>query len=856
MSRSLRFALALSVLLPPALAARAQDTGLPEPFSPWLENKPYPDEYKRAYLPGQDGDAERILPRPKEQVEEGYGSDFGSATPESLRESEVSGPKNAETAPSPLESLYSGRAGQPLQQFGYDLFGTDQQIAATAESNAPPLGAVQEDFVLGTGDELQITFSGQRTDQQTYKINGEGMILIKDLAPVPAAGRTIGEVREVIARAVSTLPNTQAYVSLSSVRQVGILVVGHIEKPGRKNLTVFHTVLDALGAAGGIQKTGSLRKIKLVRQGRSRTVDLYDLLLHGGLMTDMRLQDGDRIIVPPVGPTVAVAGDVNRPGIYEIRPAYAQDGKAGESLSLSDMLNLAGGILVPGQNRFMRLDLDRAGRENVTEIDNAQAQQFGHGAILQVLKSEERRSGMVELAGHVRKPGLHDLARNRTLSALLDSPDMLGRDIYPLIGVIERWDQEQLSTRFIDFAVRSVLNKEEDINLKESDKIILFSKKDIYKLNQLNNSDLLQIENNDYPQSAHLINTGLSPDNTALRSFLKEHGVTVQGAVRTPAIYPVAEGITLEQILAVSGGMTMDADTASIEITGAPSAHEPDRQPNRRDYDLEETPAESIPVRPGDSIRIREIVRKAEERTVMIRGEVPNPGPYDILPGDRISDLIRRAGGLTDQAYPEGAVFSRDSQRRAEKTRFRTAAQDMKRSLAAAVQQDKDAPDAGQIQMARELAEELETIEPLGRITVEADPDVLAVTPELDMLLEPGDRLYIPKRPLTVRVDGEVLSPASLQFRKDKDPKDYIREAGGFTYHADKGRSFVIYPDGSAQPLQSSLWKHDAVMIPPGSTIVVPRDPKPFDFIESARDVSQILSNLAITSIFIDDIRD
>ena len=141
------------------------------------------------------------------------------------------------------------------------------------------------------------------------------MILVRDLAPVPAAGRTIGEVRESIARAVSSLPNTQAYVSLSSVRQVGILVVGHINNPGRKNLTVFHTVLDALSAGGGIQKTGSLRKIKLVRQGRSNTVDLYDLLLHGGIMTDMRLQDGDRIIVPPVGPTVAIAGTIQtQPG--------------------------------------------------------------------------------------------------------------------------------------------------------------------------------------------------------------------------------------------------------------------------------------------------------------------------------------------------------------------------------------------------------------------------------------------------------------------------------------------------------------------------------------------------------------
>ena len=132
---------------------------------------------------------------------------------------------------------------------------------------------------------------------------------------------------------------------------------------------------------------------------------------------------------------------------------------------------------------------------------------------------------------------------------------------------------------------------------------------------------------------------------------------------------------------------------------------------------------------------------------------------------------------------------------------------------------------------------------------------MLASKPEQDILLESGDRVYIPRRPLTVRVAGEVLYPAALAFRKDKDAKQYITEAGGFTYNADKDRAFVVYPDGSAQPLQVSMWNHTASLIPPGSTVIIPRDPKPFDFIQTARDVSQILSNLAITGIFIDDNR-
>ena len=154
------------------------------------------------------------------------------------------------------------------------------------------------------------------------------------------------------------------------------------------------------------------------------------------------------------------------------------------------------------------------------------------------------------------------------------------------------------------------------------------------------------------------------------------------------------------------------------------------------------------------------------------------------------------------------------------------------------------------------LANELKEVEAVGRITVEADPDVLTIHPEQDILLEAGDRIHIPRRGLAVRVHGEVLSPANLQFRDDKTADDYIAEAGGMTYYADDDRIFVLYPDGSAQPLLVSAWNHKAIFIPPGSTIVVPRDPKPFDFLTTARDFAQILSNLTITGIFLNDIRD
>lgn len=193
--------------------------------------------------------------------------------------------------PSAIETMYAGRIMDELEQFGYGMFAQDSASAATG--NSIPAGAVQDDFLLSYQDELDVSFTGQRNDRGVYKVNSQGLLLIKDFPPIPAAGRTIKQVRKAVERESHGQYNTQAYVSLASVRQIGVLVVGDVKHAGRKSLTVFHTVLDALIEAGGIEKTGSLRQVKLVRAGRSTHIDLYALLMHGSTNVDMQLRDGD-----------------------------------------------------------------------------------------------------------------------------------------------------------------------------------------------------------------------------------------------------------------------------------------------------------------------------------------------------------------------------------------------------------------------------------------------------------------------------------------------------------------------------------------------------------------------------------
>ena len=751
--------------------------------------------------------------------------------------------------PSSIEAMYASRIAQPLEQFGYDLFAVAGNQTASTPQNTAPSAAVQDSFILGTNDELEIIFTGQRQSRGRYTVDTNGQLILPDLPPIPASGKTIAQVRLAIESAARNLYNTEAFVSLASVRQINALVIGNVKQPGRKTMTVFHTVLDALMASGGIDKTGSLRQIKLIRDGRSTYIDLYALLMHGQSGVDLRLHDGDRIIVPAIGPTVAIGGEVKRPAIFEILPRrrgmHHQSAQNSEKLTLNEMLELSGGLMAPGQNRTLKLGLTDSGEEIVEDITDPFKPTFNDGSILMVSKGSAKREGMVELMGHTRRPGLYTVKDHKNLQSLLNSDSILGEDIYPLIGIIERYDEDQLTDTLIDFPLRLVIKGQFDRSLKDGDTIHLFSNAQIAALESPLSDQALE-QGSTPPQNSDII------EDPTIAAYLTERSAFIRGAIRDQGRYPVSEGITLDSILAVAGGLTLEANQRNIEVTSTNFSR--GKGKHRQNINLTETSPDDIIIEAGASIRVNQKFDKVQDNSVLIMGEVDNPGRYDLMAGDRVSDLITRAGGLSRDAYPYGAIFSRQSERRAEEARFRAQSRTIKQAIASALEADNDKVNAGKIAEARALAAELEDANGVGRITIEADPAILTVKPELDLLLQSGDRIFIPKRDLTVRVHGEVLSSASLQFREDKAPLDYIHEAGGFTFHADKDRTFVLYPDGSAEPLQVSSWNYKPIFIPPGSTIVIPRDPKPFDFIQSAKDISQILSNLAVTAIFIDDV--
>ena len=529
---------------------------------------------------------------------------------------------------------------------------------------------------------------------------------------------------------------------------------------------------------------------------------------------------------------MAISGSVKRPAIYEIRE--------GENVSTHQALGLAGGVLTPGQHRYLKMEYTASGEEVITDIAQPTERLFSDGTILNVTASQQKRASSVQLTGHTRQPGTHDIKKARTLSTLITDAKVLGKDIYPLIGVIERQDAEELTKKLVAFSPSQVLKGGFDQELSDGDTVQLFSAAQIRNLQHSNTSMI-------YPIAS---NRGDSIADPILAAFLKERSVFVRGAVRQAGAYPVTKNTNLKNVLSVAGGLSLEANEQNIEITS--------RKNGRRIIDSTVELPITVSLNAGDTVRVNQKFHKITTKTVAIKGEVNHPGNYDLTPGDTLLDLINRAGGLTPQAYADGTIFSRANERMREEKRYKAQAQDLELKLARSLQQvdDDKKPDLSQIDATQNLITQLKEATAIGRITVESDPIILSTDQDQNILLEKGDRIYIPQRPLNVRVAGEVLSPAALQFRNEKEPLDYIREAGGTTHFADKNRTFVIYPDGSAQPLKVSGWNHNSVKIPPGSTIIVPRDPKPFDFLDSAGRVSQMIANLAISGLYIEAIGD
>ncbi|MBV9993512.1 MAG: SLBB domain-containing protein [Alphaproteobacteria bacterium] len=836
---------------------------------------------------------------------------------------------------STLEQHFSDRAGVQLRQFGYDVFGNAGSVTASQ------VGGTQDSYILGVGDQIQVVMVGHENATYVLTVDRDGRIVLLNLPPVTAAGRTLGEVRAELAQRISQqFLGTKSYISVAGVRQIQVLVTGEVNTPGVRTLTALNTALDALLLSGGVKKTGSLRNVYVLRGSRRIPLDLYGIITRGVSNSVGALTEGDRIVVPPIGPTVAVTGMVSHPGIYEL-PAGAT------RVNATGLIALAGGQDIAGLKRLSKIELLPDGRTRMVSLPREGT--VANGEVLFVDANRASTSARVTLNGEVAVPGVHALGGASTLSGLLRDPDDLGPDAYTLFAVIVRREPGTNFQKLIPFSIQGVFDKSQNIKLVDNDSIYVFTTGEIANLAQVAASQLynaaqspsvvaqqqllqqqqqqLGAQPGSAPSSVNPTATGpgtatapssqtlaqmaqaaqangpagsaataapgssaapsataspsatppaqnstgattvaapppgpnavnnlagrLGVTPTALTNLASDYLVWVNGEVLNPGPLLAANGASLASVIAAAGGMQRQADLSGVTVTSTDI--DPERglsRTLRNTYSRKDTDFASIEIRPFDAVSVRAVFSDRVGESITINGQVRYPGTYEVTRDEKLSSVIARAGGLTDEAYAYGAVFTRLSAAAAEADANQREARMLNDEIATlATQPTTTGSPPPNLSYLQTMAATLAHQPTLGRISISIDPAILLAHPERDPLLETGDAIYIPKRPSTVAVTGEVLNQGAFAWKPGLTLDDYIDLAGGETDAAEDSMVFIIMPDGTAVPSHNSWWSFGGgTRIPPGATVVVPRDPQPFNLTTFLSTYTDILSKVALTA--------
>jgi protein involved in polysaccharide export with SLBB domain len=693
-----------------------------------------------------------------------------------------------------------------LKRFGSEIFANRNASAAAGRGvsgrDTPldvPLGP---DYVIGPGDSLTIDLWGGVTESITRTIDRDGRISLPDGAPIEVAGLSLERAQSLIEAALTRqYRNAHAAVTVSRLRSVRVYVVGDAQRPGGYDVSSLATPLSVFYAAGGPTAAGSLRRL-LHYRGKQliEEVDLYDFLLHGVRRESARFESGDTLLVPPVGVQAAISGTVKRPAIYEL--------KGGES-SLASIVDDAGGLTAaasPGHVRIERIGANQQ-RETVTvDLKDGQGRQPNRDAMGAFpVKDGDRiyiepilpySARVVYLEGHVMRPGRLPYRDGMRLSnALASYRDMLPEPAAH--GEIVRLVPPDLHPETIEFNVPDVLIGNADLPLEPFDTIRVFGRYEA-----------------DAPK------------------------VTILGEVLRPGVYPMSAGMTAAQLVRMAGGFKRDAlldnaDLTSYEVNGDGIAG--NLATVRIGVAVTGSDAHAdVTLKPGDILMVHQMTGWNEiGQSVNIQGQVKFPGSYGFEDGERLSSVLRRAGGFLPNAYPTGAVLVREQVRDLEqKSRDELIRQIETNAAAARLSPSLSGANGGAaLQTIKaqqdEVISALKNHPPSGRMVIQitADIDGWANTPA-DVELRRGDVVTIPKRPGFVLVTGQVYNATALAYKPDKTAGWYLSHAGGANATADRKEIFVIRANGSVVGRRSGGWLEGDVLstrLNPGDVVVVPQ---------------------------------
>lgn len=717
-----------------------------------------------------------------------------------------------------------------LKPFGYELFAGIPSTFAPA-TDVP----VPAEYVLGPGDTIQVQLFGNTKGRYSLVVGRDGRIDFPELGPIAVSGRRFMEVREDLeSRVRDQMIGTQASVSIGELRSIRVFVLGEAESPGSYTVSGLSTITNALLVSGGVKDIGSLRKIQLKRAGQTvTTLDLYDLLLRGDTRADLRLLPGDVIFIPPVGTTVSIAGEVRRPAIYELKTESTVD----------DLLELAGGLTPSADPKVVTLERITDNRQRVTlDIDlstsSGQNALLRSGDILRVSAIRPVLENSVTISGHVYRPGQFQFREGMRLTDVIGTLEELKPNADHHYVLIRReLPPDRKLTVFSADLGRALEQPSSAANLELAprDEIFVF----------------------DLESGRERIIEPLMRE-LRLQSQIDQptSEISISGQVKVPGRYPLEPGMRLTDLLRAGGGLSEAAYGGQAEVTRYVIGDDDAREAELIEIDLRAAlsgdPRADIPLRSFDQVVIKEVPLWDAIEEVEVSGEVRFPGRYPIKRGETLSSLLRRAGGLTDFAFSEGAVFTRAGLKDRERKQLEALATRMQSDLAqlslhAAQEGDRDAGEA--LAVGQSLLTSLRETEPVGRLVINLDRSMTAAAnSEHDVVLKDGDRLLVPRVTQEVTVIGEVQSITSHLYSPDRTRDDYIAMSGGLTPRADEDRIYVVRANGSVEVRSSSAWFSSGnVEIRPGDTIVVPLDTERMRPLPFWTAVTTIIYNLAVS---------
>ena len=719
-----------------------------------------------------------------------------------------------------------------LKPFGYDLFKTVPSTFAPVSDTPVP-----SEYIVGPGDTITVQLIGTNDHDLTLPVGRDGRIQIPKIGSIAIGGLSFGDARRLIEERVKAqMIGTRAEVGLGELRAITVFVAGEAEQPGAYTVSALSTVTNAIFATGGIKPIGSLRNLELKRAGRTVThLDLYELLLRGNSSADRRLLPGDVVFIPPVGPTVGVAGQVVRPAIYELKG----------TTTVGDFLPLAGGLTPRADPHEATLERTEGAARVIVNLDlstkEGRATVLRSGDLLRIRPISPAVRNLVGLGGHVYRPASFAWHEGMRLLEVLPSVSEMKplADLhYVLIRRETRFERHvSIVSADIEAAWRDP-NAPANVALQPGDQINVFD--------QAGGRERVVD-----PILRELRRQAVVGDPTP--------SVEVSGRVRVPGEYPFEAGMRVSDLIRAGGTLDEAAYGVEAELTrqSGDAAGNQRIAPLRIDLGrvLAGDREADLALQPRDYLVIRPIPQWTRQvETVTLLGEVRFPGKYPIRRGEPLSSLLQRAGGLNDLASAQGAVFTRESLKEREAAQVKLLTERLQRDLGALALQATQSfnPASGNgtqnaseaIVIGQTLLDSLRETEPVGRLVIDVDRILHGQSgASYDVILKDGDKLLVPRRTQEVTVLGEVQSGTSHLFDPKLLLRDYIDLSGGTTARADRGRIYVVRADGSVVAGSRS-----AGTMRPGDTIVVPLDAEHMRALPLWTAVSTIIYNLTVAT--------